>query len=370
MNGATQPRRRWICVCAALLAACLLAGCRPRSDDQRIVVQVDRDADTEPASPAEIERAAGQEGQFTWYTSLPEDVARGLLDRFEAKYPQIRTRLERDSTFTLVSQINDELDKGQLNADALHVLDVGVFIDLKRQGQLMMHRSPEYRAFGREFKDDGYWGAMRMVALCLAYNPNNLPANDAPKTWEDLLRPEFAHGKIGLKDARTAGSAYAAYYFLRDRYGSRFWERLGDQHPQILGSAREVIRALVENRIDVAAEMIGNQAYAARQDGEPIEIVWPPDGVPVVLGPIAILEQAKHPNAAKMFIDFALSQEGQEYLKKLSDSYSVRADVPPPEGRPTLDELSKMTPIAGWEDYFSRQPLYQGEFGRFFALED
>jgi len=348
----------------------LAAGCPPKPDDGRIVVEVSGERQPQAATAAEIRRAAEQEGEFSWYTSLPNDVAQGVLGKFQAKYPAIRTQLRRGSTFDLISMINAQLDKGELEADALHVLDICVFIDLKRKGQLLKYSSPEDRGLPPQFREDDYWGAMRIVVLCMAYNRTVLKASQAPRTWEDLLEARFANGKIGLKDPRTAGSAYAEYYFLRDRYGSSFWERLGKQKPQVLSSSSDAIAALVDQRIQVAGEMVSYQAYEAQKEGKPIEIIWPTDGVPVIPGPVAILQSARHVNAAKLFVDFVLSREGQEFLQEVSSSYSARPDVPSPAGRPRLGELKQMIPIAGWEDYLDRQPLYHSEFRKFFGLED
>ena len=115
---------------------------------------------------------------------------------------------------------------------------------------------------------------------------------------------------------------------------------------------------------------MGYKVYDEQQKGRPIEAVWPADGVPIVLGPLAIMERARHPNAAKLFLDFALSREGQTIFQNLAWSYSVRPDVRPLPGRPEISKMKQMTPLAGWEDYLDRQPQFRAEFSECFTLGD
>ncbi len=361
----------WLVTLLALGSLALLAGCpaQNRSDTIEVEVRGNRRGGAR-ATPAQIEAAAKQEGEFSWYTSLPQSVAEAFLGRFHQKYPEITPRLTRGSTFDMIAKVQNELAQGELKADALHVLDVGVFIQLKREGQLYEYNSPEYRKLPPQYKDDGYWGAMRLVAICMAYNPQRTKPEQAPRTWEDLLDPRWAGGNIAFKDARTAGSAYAQYYFLRDRYGSIFWERLGRQQPKILRSAQEIADALLSGEVALAGGMMGYKVYDEQQKGRPIEAVWPADGVPIVLGPLAIMERARHPNAAKLFLDFALSREGQTIFQNLAWSYSVRPDVRPLPGRPEISKMKQMTPLAGWEDYLDRQPQFRAEFSECFTLGD
>jgi iron(III) transport system substrate-binding protein len=215
----------------ALFGAALLAGCPNGNNDEpiKVVVPDGKDQGASP-TPAEIEKGARVEGQLNWYTSLPDRDAKAFVDAFRRKYQFIDARVRRSSTFDTISQVNDEIDAGEVKADVVHVLDVGVFIELRRRGELMRYALPEESAIDDRFREPGYWWAMRLVAIGMAYNTKTLPADRAPRTWEDLLRPEF-QGKIGFKDASTAGSAYAEYFLLRERLGTLFWERVARQKP-------------------------------------------------------------------------------------------------------------------------------------------
>jgi iron(III) transport system substrate-binding protein len=357
-----------LCLLAAVAAATLiLSGCPPREETGpvKVVVTEERPGAAQ-MDRAQILRAAKVEGELVWYTSTPEVAANAILHAFKAKYPFVRTRLARAGTFETIRQTEEGIKTGNVEGDVLHVLDVGIFIDLRRRGELLPY-TPEAEASIRDqFAETGYWWAMRLVDIGMAYNRTALSAQRAPKTWEDLLRPEFA-GKIGLKDAATAGTAYAEYYLLRERLGTLFWEEIARQHPRIYRSADEVMEALLRGEILVAGEMAGYAIYGATQSGKPIGGVWPKEGVPFIPGPIAILARAPHPNMGKLFVDYTLSREGQELCQKLMGTYSGRKDVAPLKGQPPLSSFPLLlTPASGWEDYLQKQGQLQSEFDRLF----
>jgi iron(III) transport system substrate-binding protein len=350
----------------ALFGAALLAGCPNGNNDEpiKVVVPDGKDQGASP-TPAEIEKGARVEGQLNWYTSLPDRDAKAFVDAFRRKYQFIDARVRRSSTFDTISQVNDEIDAGEVKADVVHVLDVGVFIELRRRGELMRYALPEESAIDDRFREPGYWWAMRLVAIGMAYNTKTLPADRAPRTWEDLLRPEF-QGKIGFKDASTAGSAYAEYFLPRERLGTLFWERVARQKPQIFRSADDVTAALLDGRILVAGEMAGYAMVGAREEGKPIVGVFPKEGVPFIPGPVAILARARHQNAARLFVDYALSREGQALFRDLGNAYSARKDVAPLKGQPPLNQLDLRTPTGGWEEYLQKQSALRTEFEKLF----
>ena len=368
---ANNYRRLTTASALTLALACVLLAPGCRNADEKDVVEVvvtEGKGDAGITDPQAIIEAAKVDGELHWYTSAPEGAAEAFLAAFHAKHPYIRTHLRRSSTFDIVSQIQHEIEGGDVRADVFHVLDVGAFIDLRRSGELLQYQSPEESAIREDFRQPGYWWAMRVVALGMAYNPKRLPADQAPKTWEDLLRPEFG-GKIGLKDAATAGTAYAEYFLLRQRLGTIFWERMAEQRPRISRSAKEVMAGLESGDILVAGEMAGYAILAAQERGESIVGIWPKEGVPFTPGPVAILARSPHPNAAKLFIDYALSKEGQERFRELVSAYSARMDVEPLEGQPPLDSLNLLAPTGGWEEYLQKQPALRAEFESLFHPE-
>ncbi len=376
-NGCIEPRsgnrqlrrvaglsRVLALVAAGLIALCGCPG--PRDDGPiRVVVTDGSDQGSGAGQTGSIQELARREGELAWYTSLPEDGARALLDRFSTKYPFVTTHLIRESTFDIIRRVRSEIDDGRVQADVLHVLDVAVFVQLKKQGALLKYESPEARSIGAQYKDAGLWVALRCVDLCIAYDSARMSPQEAPKYWPDLLGEQWV-GRVAQKDAQTAGSAYAQYYFLREEYGLSYWQRMARQSPRIYKTADESIEALRRGDVDLVSGVMGYSVWDARQRGSSVRGVWPQDGVPMMIGPTAILREAPHPNAAKLFTDFVLSKEGQEALQSAVGPYSPRPDVHPPQGLPDLEDMPLMAPEAGWDEYAEKQAALQSEYTRLF----
>lgn len=361
-----QSPPRWPLALLAALVAAFLVGCPQPREQQPIRVVVSDDTDHSSARPSAntVLQLAQREGELWWYTSLPDKPAQDFIRQFTRKHPFLTVRLVRESTFDIIQRLQGEVDNGRVQADLLHVLDVAPFVKLKKQGQLLRYDSPQERFIPAQYKDPGVWSALRCVALCIAYNTHRI--KDAPpKTWPELLQSRFV-GRIALKDAQTAGSAYAHYFFLREEYGVSYWRRMAAEKPQIFKTAEESMSALEAGAVDIVSGAMDYTVDDAQRTGSPIRAVWPSDGVPVMLGPIAILRAAPHPNAARLFIDFALSAEGQHALRDLLGGYSVRADVPPPRGLPPLSSLNIMTPAGGWDAYTLRQDILKAEYTQLF----
>jgi len=351
-----------------VVLAALLAGCPPPADNEIRVTVTGSGANARELTGEEIVALARREAEFWWYTSLPEKQAREYLKRFEADHPFITTHLVRGSTFEIVRRIDRELARGQVRADAVHVLDPGVFDDLRRRGELYAYDAPDARHIAPDYQEARQWAAMRAVTVCIAFDTTRLSADDAPRTWPELLDARW-RGWIGLKDAQTGGSAYAQYYLLREEYGASFWRRVAAQRPHMFRSSADTLRALASGEIDLAGGILGYSVYQAALEGAPVEAVWPEDGVPMTVGPLAILSRAPHPHAAILFVDFALSKVGQQAIVDISGCYSLRDDVQPPPGRPALSELNILDQDGSWAEYRTRQDRLQSEYSRLFHPE-
>ncbi|MGI5817024.1 MAG: ABC transporter substrate-binding protein [Armatimonadota bacterium] len=357
---------RCVAVTAAVVA--LLAGCPPPGgNDIRVTVSTGG-GNVHDLSRDEIIALARREAEVWWYTSLPEDQAREYLSRFEQAYPFITTHLVRGSTFDIVRRIDRELARGEVRADSVHVLDPAVFDDLRRRGELYSHDSEHSRHFPPEYQEAGQWAAMRAVTICISYDTSRLSADEVPTTWRGLLDPKW-RGRVGLKDAQTGGSAYSQYYLLREEYGLSFWREMAAQQPRLYRSSADTLRALTSGSIDLAGGILGYSVYGAMELGMTVVPVWPEDGVPMTIGPLAVLSRAPHPHAAILFMDWALSKEGQEAIVEISGAYSVRDDVDPPPGRPRLSEINVLAQDGSWTEYRTRQDRLQSEYSRLFHPE-
>jgi len=137
--------------------------------------------------PATIIEAANREGQVVFYTPLNITDSQALLQRFERKYPFIKTELLRMSAEPLLNRILTEDRAGRSIVD---VINNNVINALKRAKLLAPYRSPEQQAYPSAFTDpEGYWVSLNSNYYVLGYNSKLVSAKDAPVDWTDLLQP-------------------------------------------------------------------------------------------------------------------------------------------------------------------------------------
>ncbi len=335
----------------AVVAAAVLGGCPP---EQPIEVRISAGEERRAMSRDEILAQAKREGEVTFYTSLPQQQAEEIAQHFMQHFPFLTCRVVRSGTFEIVRRVQGELNRGEVNADVLHVLDPGVFVSLQEAGRLYRYQSSQAKYLPPSLRSPSYWNACRIVVTVLAWRA------DKPlklRRWRDITSlPRSV--RIGIKDAETSGSAYATYYLLREKYGYSFWEAIAARRPQIYRSEAEMIAALRSGEVDLLVGVMAHTAAAA----EGVRVLWPEDGVPMIIGPLAIIAGAPHPNAAKLLVDFMLSYTGQEMVRDVTGAYPARPDVPGPRNLEPFSALDVLRPRAPWDLYTALQDYLQAEY--------
>lgn len=293
------------------------------------------------AADAALIEAAKKEGKLVWYTSMPTDPAIKFLDAFKEKYPFLDTsEFFRSGSLKVYSRINLETSAGKNIYDVSHVAVLAAYNEWKKKGWLMKYDSPVFDDYPAELKDPGYWAPFRTFALIMAYNTDLLAPNDVPNKWTDLVDPKWK-GDLGVEGI-DSGSQYLQYYTLKNLYGPNYWDQIAKNNPIEFGGTGAIMNGLLRGEIKLAMLQYCFGVYRYRElEKAPIQGVWPEDGVPISVAPMAISKNAPHPNAAKLFFDFALSKEGQMLMVELIGAYSGRPDVPAAKGNPPIDSFKK-----------------------------
>ena len=144
---------------------------------------------------------------------------------------------------------------------------------------------------------------------------------------------------------------------------------LAKQEPKIFSKTEDLANALLEGQLDVACEFSSYTVYNYRvKMGTTIQGIYPDEGIPLIMTPIAILDNSEPLEEAKLFLDFILSREGQELTQRLNYSYSLRGDVAPIEGMPSLNQLTVLRPSNAAE-YGAKRDAYVREFNNLLGSE-
>ena len=292
----------------------------------------------EPGVSQQLVDAAKKEGQVTYYTSADLALANKLKAAFEKKYG-VTVNVLRQSSAPTFNRAVQEFDLGVNAADVIETSVVSAFLDMKAKGMLMQF-TPATAKLIRSPKlsdSDHYWHAVKLELTSLNYNKDLLKPGDVPKTWKDLLDPKYK-GKVVQGHIKASGDTGLIVFNLVKMYGWDYFEAL--RKNDVL-----TMQACTQNELVARGERLimmcdYSQIETARTQNQPmIAGVLPADGVFMLVGPVAVLAKAPHPNAARLLVDFLLSPEGQTIYVEGGDAPSIDSpDIKLPAGFPDLKQ--------------------------------
>jgi iron(III) transport system substrate-binding protein len=233
-----------------------------------------------------------------------------LLKKFEEKYPFIKTTLFRATSEKVLNKIMTEALAGRSFWDAINLTLFEVEL-IKSKGWLQRYDSPENKFFSKEHVDPNrHWTDVYDNTLVIAYNKNMVPPRDLPKKWEDLLEKRWK-GQIVLDEGDYLWFAIMMQVMGEEK-GMRYMQDLSRNQTQ-LRDGHNLINVLIGAGEFPLGLTYGHLAEHFMDKGAPINWVGL-QPVPVDLHPVAIGKNAPNPNAAKLFYDYLLSEEGQKLI--------------------------------------------------------
>ncbi|MGH7928036.1 MAG: ABC transporter substrate-binding protein, partial [Candidatus Binatia bacterium] len=303
--------------------------------------------------------AAKKERALTLWTSSDLRTATALVQQFEKKYPFLKVNVFRTGTGALHNKIATEALAGQHNWDVMNTLMPTR--ELIERKLLARYRSPEAGMLSDQGLRDpgGYWTAIYAIPFVLGYNTNLVKPSEAPKGYDELLSAQWKGSKISIDQ-----EGYELLQGLILSWGKEkavaYLKKLASQQPvpRRGNSLRVQLVAAGEHPLLIS---MASPIQLARRGGAPINWI-PLEPVPVSFHAIAVSEHAARPNAAKLYVDFVLSREGQETLRAVQ-RIPVRKDVDadPPRLSKGYDRIM-LQPVKK-EEFNEVLVLYNGIFG-------
>jgi iron(III) transport system substrate-binding protein len=316
------------------------------------------------AQEARVE-AAKKEGKVVWYTSLALPTAEKIAKLFEAAYPGIKVEVNRTGSQRILQKVMQELQANLKQVDVIHTSDAGHFVLLKEKKLLMKYTPPGVDAFPAGFKDkDGYYFTLRATVNVIAYNTKLVPAAEAPKGWKDLLDPKW-RGKMVTAHPGYSGVISTHVLALVQLYGWDYFKQLAQNKLMLVQSAVDPAGVVASGERQVAVDGGDYYYYQMKKKGNPIEVVYPKEGVPLVVSPTAIASFAPHPNAAKLFTDFTFTRELQQVMADSEGLYTGHPEVKYPADKPKLSDLKLLT--VDPEELEKRNEEIKSRFVEFFG---
>ena len=316
------------------------------------------------AQDARVE-AAKKEGKVVWYTSLALPTAEKIGKLFEAAYPGIKVEVQRTGSQRILQRVMQEQQANLKLVDVIHTSDAGHFVLLKEKKLLMKYTPAGVDAFPAGFKDkDGYYFTLRATVNVIAYNTKLVSAAEAPKTWKDLLDPKWK-GKLVTAHPGYSGVISTHVLALVQLYGWDYFKQLAQNKLMLVQSAVDPAGVVASGERQVAVDGGDYYYYQMKKKGNPIEVVYPKEGVPLVVSPTAIASFAPHPNAAKLFTDFTFTRELQQVMADSEGLYTGHPEVKYPADKPKLSDLKLLT--VDPEELEKRNEEIKSRFVEFFG---
>ncbi|MBX9758795.1 MAG: extracellular solute-binding protein [Beijerinckiaceae bacterium] len=274
---------------------------------------------------------ARKEGQVIIYSAMIVNQAlRPLVDSFNKKYPGVRASYWRGDSEDIAAKLAAESRAKNLSVDVVEGTGVGELVIEANLVQPFF--TPEINGVPENLRDPRkLWAPTRVSYFSVAYNTRLVPPEKAPKTFEDLLDPQWK-GKISWRIGSSSGTPLFITN-LRTAWGEdkamAYFRKLADQKIVNFGSgsARTLVDRVIAGEYPIALNIFAHHPLISAAKGAPVASQLM-DPVATTTATAAIPKGVRRPHAALLLVDFIVSKEGQEILSK-ADYFPVRLDVDP-----------------------------------------
>ncbi len=255
---------------------------------------------------------AKREGRLVFYGSLGIDASRPMLEEFRKSYPYLSIGHYRAGESGIYNKVVNEAKAGRHAVDVIEG-SAGPAYALIQGGFVDPYRSIESDAVRPEFVDPkGLWHAYSYLVIGLGYNKMHVKGNEAPRTYEDLLLPRWKGKKMSL-DTEDADIFGVLLDIWGKEKGLQYFRKLGKQEILFRRGHTLQTQLLVAGESVVAPWLYSHRPLMMMEKGAPIGLVFlePALSLPKMM---LLARRAPHPHAAALFIDWALSRQGQNYV--------------------------------------------------------
>ena len=299
---------------------------------------------------AKLIEGAKKEGEVVVYGTMSIEAATLLHGRFREKYPFIDVKLNRLGSGKFVPRVLAEMRAKQYLADILQTNSLTLHY-IKKEGFLTNYLSPEDKFFPAKFKEQGYWTTTNMNVHVLAYNTKLVPRDRVPKSYDDLLNPVWK-GKMLIDPSEQWGALM--FQIMGKEKAQRYMRELAKQNIGVRRDSSALRGQLVaagEAPLDIDSTF--GPVDDLKRRGAPIEwAALPP--TPVVTSAHGIAYRPPHPNAARLYLDYMLSREGQRAVLE-TRRHVARSDLMSEQEAIKNLDLMPLDPNAGANaEYYAR----------------
>lgn len=269
---------------------------------------------------------------LTVYTAGPGNLSKKLAQGFERK-SGIKVDLFQATTGKVMARI--EAESSNPHADVLISASWDTAQDLERRGWLTPYTSPNAAHVPPMFKSPTYV-AQGISALGIVWNTR--AGKPEPRDWSDLAAPAY-RDQVTTPNPALSGASLDLLLGLQGRLGESAWTLFDSLHKNgmvVLGPNAQAINPVLQGAKAAVFGAVDYVAYGAAASGESVKVIFPSSGTVIAPRPMMILKSSHAQAEARAFIDYVLSDEGQQ-LVAAAYLMPARDDIVTP--RPRLKDL-------------------------------
>jgi len=277
-------------------------------------------------------------GKLVLYTSQPERDAAQTVAAFRRVQPNVDVEVFRSGTTEVMAKLAAEFAGGQPKPDVLLIADAASMEALKADGRLQPYKEAKVDglAAGSFDSDRTYFGSKLITTGIVV----NTAAKSRPTSWADLAKPEYK-GQVAMPSPLYSGAAAIMLGTMTTRsdLGWKYFEQLAGSAIAVRGNGA-VLNAVASGE-KAYGVLVDFMAFNAKAKGSPVDFVFPAEGLPAVTEPVAILKTTQNAAAARAFVDFILSDDGQKLAVSMG-YIPARASVGMPSWLPAGTKINLM----------------------------
>ncbi len=299
-----------------------------------------------PAATAitpELIEAAKKEGKVVFYTAMDLTLAQRLGREFEQRFPGISARVERSGAERVFTRIAQEFSSKIHAVDLANTSDLAHVIHWKRDGWITPYLPEEVvKHYPKHYYDpEGFQIVTRVLVSPIGYNTNLVKAEDAPKSFADLLDPKWAGKMVKAHPAYSGTIMNSTFQTARD-LGWEYFEKLSKQRVMQVQSATDTPKKIALGERAIMVDGAGYLIIQYKEKGDPVDIIYPAEGTPIATSPSVIFKSAPNPNAGRLFQNWMHSREGQQIIVDFARQYSPHSQTVEKPGVRKLADIKLM----------------------------
>lgn len=280
------------------------------------------------------------EKEKVWiYTSLYKDTVNDLKAKMEKDFPNIEVQIYQAGSEEVAAKVQTEALAGKIQADILISSDRFWYEDMAAKGTLLSYAPAGTEKVEEHFKNpQGFYTAVSLPVMVMAYNSEAVTAADAPKSFAELKEAKWKD-KVSSGSPLASGTSFTTVAFLSKKYGWDYFSALRKNNFIAEGGNSGVIRRLQSKERPVGIVLLENLLRLTESDPR-IKLIVPADGAVMQANVLAVVKKDGEQSATKKIADWMFAKTGQEAMVQ-SFMYATMPGYADPKGAPVLSELLK-----------------------------